>query len=100
MKVLVFSPSDGSVWHIPAEVVARLRAECYARGMVLKGHDYQTAFNEVYESFLASDSAMTSWFQYTLHWDAVADVAKMIEPPSYERNDLDTADVMVKEVSQ
>jgi len=43
MKVLVFSPSDGSIWHIPAEVIANHRAAYYAE------HDTDESSGDIYE---------------------------------------------------
>ena len=92
MKVLVFTPSDGSIWHIPADVIAKHRANYYSKG------DPEVYIRE-FESGLSANYALIDWAQNNMDWSDVQPFAKQINPPSPDyQDDWVNGDVGAKEV--
>lgn len=80
MKILVFSPSDGSVWHIPAEVVAKHRATHLSRKYTDKTRD--DVFKAEFKDTMSIDGLLLGWVRNEMyHWSDVSEHAVMVESP-------------------
>jgi hypothetical protein len=102
MKVLVFSPGDGSIWHIPAKYVAEHRAKHFAAIDSLQtcGDEFNKAFKPEVEYALANPDELIDWAQNSMDWtDVFGVVARMIEEPIYDyQEDWVNGQMEVKEV--
>ncbi|HAM40756.1 MAG TPA: hypothetical protein DCP69_05310 [Candidatus Omnitrophica bacterium] len=95
---------DGSVWHVPAEIIAESRADYYAvevDGHKSGGPEYQA---EVAYA-LSEDGAydLIDWARNNMHWKGIAKHARTVKPPkpvdfreAFSDADLDVIDVKGK----
>ncbi len=66
---------DGSIWEIPAEVIAESRASYYSDA------DEETDFHEEFEFTINDKSELIDWACNNMDWDDVVDRAICIQPP-------------------
>ena len=70
---------DGSVWEVPAEVIAVSRAEYYEED---HGGDFMTSLNEdTIPFFKASPDKIAEWAEGDMNWEDVEDVAVRVVGP-------------------
>jgi hypothetical protein len=85
-----FSPSDGSVWSVPAEVVADNRARHYAlRDSQDETYDprllYEDVYTQEYAYTLSDDDELLDWAANNMNWEDVrAHAYRIQEPPPPE----------------
>lgn len=71
-KYLDVTMPDGSVWRVPADVVADDRANYYA------GEDGDTTYDSEFALVLQDDGELMDWAKNNLNWEAVAPHATRI----------------------
>ncbi len=76
MKMIVVPQKDGSVYHVPAHIVAASRATYYAE------QDEDTTYDEEFKYTMGSDSELLDWAQNNMRWTDVAEQAVQAKPPS------------------
>lgn len=81
MKYLIVTFSD-SVWKIPAEFIARNRAEYYIDSDIKKGdvakEDRVKAINAEIKYALDSPEEIVDWAQCNMDWEDVAELAEKV----------------------
>lgn len=86
-KQLVVKFSDGSKWGIPAEYIARKRAEYYALHDIggsltpENTEDYNRIVTEEIGYALNDDYEITDWASNNMDWSDVVDLARRISEP-------------------
>lgn len=74
MKQIHITMPDGSIWAVPAEIVARHRADYYAKE---EGEGYR---NEEYASILANHERLLDWAENNMNWKDVSKDAFRVSP--------------------
>lgn len=74
-KMILWEHPDGSVWSVPAEVVAKHRAQYYA------ANDPDTTFQEEYEYTISDNFELIDWVQNNMDVDDVEEHTKLVKPP-------------------
>ncbi len=74
MKQIHVTMPDGSIWAVPSKIVARHRADYYAR---MEGEGCRT---EEYVSILANHEGLIDWAENEMNWDDVSRVAFQVSP--------------------
>lgn len=93
MKVLTVRFSNGRRFRIPAEVIAKHRANYYAN------REEDTEFADELEYGLSDEYVLIDWASNNMNWDDVKDEATEIEPDECEKRDEWTnAEKEVREV--
>lgn len=80
MKVIQVTMGDGSVWEVPADLVAEPRARYYAEADAKHGADFETAYQHELRVQDADD--IIDWAHNNINWSDVQDQAVMVKPPS------------------
>ncbi|MGF9909554.1 hypothetical protein [Brevibacillus porteri] len=70
-KKLRVTMPDGTEWDVPAEIIAKSRAEYYC------GVDADADFDEEYEYALYDHEDLIDWAENNMNWE---DVAKFAQP--------------------
>lgn len=81
-KFLRVTFSDGKVYDIPAELIAKARAEYYAKVDTDRGEDYTKIYNEELSLGLADDYEIGSWAFNNMDWADVKEQAVFVEQES------------------
>lgn len=81
-KFLRVTFSDGKVFDIPAEVIAKARAKYYAEVDADRGKDYQTVYDEELKIGLENDYEIYDWAFNNMNWADVKEQAVFIEQES------------------
>lgn len=76
MKHLRISFSNGAVWGIPLDTIARDRSNYYAK------KDPDTTFEQEFDFVMSDDYEGLDWFQNNMNWKDVALHAYEITPPN------------------
>jgi len=100
MKVLKIVHEDGSVWRVPAEVVARARAEYYARHDTKSegGEAYDTTVEEEMAYALETPRELRDWAANNMLWEELREEAEQIERTEWPPRKMTTADLEVEEL--
>lgn len=69
---------DGSIWGVPAELVAQDRADYYG------DKEGEESRKEEYANTLADDSELLDWAENNMNWNDVAHAAILICPGSVD----------------
>lgn len=86
-KVLRVTFSDGKVFDVPAEFIAKARAKYYAQTDADRGEDYTKVYNEELKAGLADDSEITDWAFNNMDWSDVKEQAVLVEQET--KDDVD-----------
>lgn len=78
MKQIQITMPDGSVWAVPAELVARDRADHYG------GQAGEESWKAEHAATLADHAALLDWAENNLNWADVAHAAILIRPGSVD----------------
>lgn len=70
-KKLRVTMPDGSEWDVPAEIIAKSRADYYC------SVDAETEFDEEYEYTLSDHEELIDWAENNMNWE---DVEKFAQP--------------------
>ena len=81
MLVLTITMPDGAQYDVPAEHVAKHRANYYARRAEKRGENSKLVQRNVYEGSLKNPALLKDWAQNNMDWDDVAPIANQIRPP-------------------
>ena len=88
-KFLRVTFSDGKVYDIPAEVIAKVRAEYYATSDATKGEDYKKVYDEELKIGLEDDYEIHDWAFNNMDWVDVKEQAVLVEqeckPADYKK---------------
>jgi hypothetical protein len=100
MKVLKITHEDGSVWRVPAEVVAQERAEYYARNDVRSegGEAYDTTVEKEIAYALRVDRELRDWAANNMLWEELRPMAVQVEPSDTPPREMATADLQLEEL--
>ena len=74
-KFLKVTFSDGKVFYIPAEFIAKARAEYYAKLDAERGEDYTKVYNEELKAGLKDNSEIVDWAFNNMNWADVKEQA-------------------------
>ena len=74
MKQIHITMPDGSIWAVPAEIVANHRADYYAKQ---NGEEYR---KEEYERTLSENGELLDWAENNMNWNDVAQAAFRVRP--------------------
>ena len=85
-KFLRVTFSDGKVYDIPAEVIAKARAEYYAKVDAARGENYIKVYNKELKAGLEDDSEITDWAFNNMDW---VDVAEHVVQVDQRAGDID-----------
>ena len=77
-KFLRVTFSDGMVYDIPAELIAKARAEYYAKLDADRGEDYTKVYNEELKNALKDDYELSDWAFNNMDWVDVSAYAVMV----------------------
>ena len=69
---------DGTVWQVPAEIIAQHRAETRARDKCRKEGDqtnFRAIYDEVYAETLAKIQILPDWLRFCMCWDDIKEDA-------------------------
>ncbi len=82
ISITVHGP-DGAEWEVPADVVARDRADFMARqatgaGPTPGNMGYETSFRSAYEFALNSERVLVQWAERNMDWSALAPQARRV----------------------
>lgn len=77
-RVLEVTMPDGSVWAVPADLVAEPRAKYYAEHDAREGADYDNVYAR---ELRTSASNLIDWAQNNMDWEEVQPNATMIAAP-------------------
>jgi hypothetical protein len=81
---------DGSVWAVPAHLIADSYASFYASKAGPKGSpEYQQAHEGEYRDALASDDTLTDWAAGDMNWSDVQTHARQVSPPPSRQPDYE-----------
>ena len=86
-KLYVVTMSDGSKWGVPAEIIAKNKAEYYAKND--RGTSYEEEYGAMMQWFDENDYEFADWAKNNMDWDYVKDFA--VRLPG-EDNDVDWQD--------
>lgn len=78
-KFLRVKFSDGKVFDIPAEFIAKARAKYYAEVDARRGEDYTRVYNDELKWGLEDDSEVIDWAFNNMDWIDVRVQAVLIE---------------------
>jgi len=81
-KFLRVTFSDGMVYDIPAEFIARARAEYYAESDAKKGENYTEIYNEELKIGLEDEYEIIDWAFNNMDWIDVQAHAVMVAQES------------------
>ncbi|BDI33449.1 hypothetical protein CCAX7_55000 [Capsulimonas corticalis] len=89
MKIMRVKLENGEMFDIPAEVVARHRADSYAIDEGERGSlAYQKMFDEEFAYTLGSNSELSDWSSNNMNWSDLSLHARRVEvekpKPDYE----------------
>lgn len=77
-KFLRVTFSDGKVYDIPAEFIAKARAEYYAKLDANRGEDYAKVHDEELKAGLEDDSEIIDWAFNNMDWADVKEQAVLL----------------------
>lgn len=82
-KVIRVSMSDGTMWDIPAETVAKSRADYYARWDSERGDGtYHEVYEKEFEITMQNRYELLDYATNNMNWsDVVADAVQVPTPP-------------------
>lgn len=72
MKVLRVTMPDGSVWEVPARIVAEDRAKYYSKKR-------EENYHEVFKETMDDDFEIKDWASNNMNWDDVKELAKKVQ---------------------
>lgn len=77
---------DGSVWAVPADLVADSRARFYVdtRGDRQPGETWSEAYDRFYGPTLADDADLLEWAANDMNWSDVEHAARVVTPPAVD----------------
>jgi len=78
--------SNGTVYDIPTEFIAKARAEYYAESDAKKGENFIEVYNEELEIGLEDDYEITDWAFNNMDWIDVENVAIFV---AVEKENID-----------
>lgn len=81
MKNYIVTMSDGSVWAIPIEVIAKHKAKSDFERSVQDYEDYEECLSDVKSLFDNNPYEVCDWASNNMNWDEVQSYAKMIKSP-------------------
>ena len=81
-KFLRVTFSDGKVYDIPAEFIAKARAKYYAQTDADRGENYTNIYDEELKAGLEDDSEIIDWAFNNMDWADVKEQAVLIEQES------------------
>ena len=81
MKHIHVNMPDGSVWAVPATVVAEKRARFYA------GIDKTTTYDEEYAYAMTNNDELLDWGTNNMNWEDVERFARKVETPESRKVD-------------
>ena len=66
---------DGSIWQLPAEFIANIRAKYYADKDKEKDNnlDWQTVYDDEYKYTLGDDYELQDWLSNNMNWEDFED---------------------------
>lgn len=77
-KFLRVTFSDGKVYDIPAEFIAKARAKYYAEIDADRGKDYQAVYDEELKNCLEDDYEIHDWAFNNMNWADVKEQAVLL----------------------
>ena len=84
-KQIQITMPDGSIWGVPAELVAENRAEHYADKDASDNTDnFEKIKQREYEYTLSDNSEILDWAANNMNWNDVAHAAILIRPGSVD----------------
>jgi len=84
-KQIQITMPDGSIWGVPAELVAEDRAEYYAdKDASDKPDNFEKIKQQEYEYTLGDNSELLDWAANNMNWNDVAHAAILIRPGSVD----------------
>lgn len=83
MKYLRVQMSDYSLWDIPLEEIARIRAK---RRLSDTHRDYESLFDSSMTYFESYPSLAVEWAEENLDWSDIKKCAVMVKPPNPQDN--------------
>lgn len=81
-RLYAVTMEDGSKWGVPAEIIAKNRAEYYAG--IDKDTDYRLEFEAMINWFDKGDISFSDWAKDNMDWDDVKEYAEQIHTPPKE----------------
>lgn len=73
-KKLRVTMPDGSEWDVPAEIIAKSRADYYC------SVDGDADFDKVLKDSLSDDGILIDWAENEMNWEDVEEVATQVTP--------------------
>ena len=74
IKYLFIQFSDGSVWKVPAHIIAKERAEYYA-----ENDSDNTEYQKEFDYTMGDDHELTDWANGNMDWDEIEEFATHFE---------------------
>ena len=99
MKVLEIKHEDGTIWHVPAKVVAFERADHYVGAESTGGEVYDTYVQEEMEAALENERELRDWAANNMLWPELKEHAEKVDQDMPPRV-MSTADLAVREVGE
>ncbi|HEY3363871.1 MAG TPA: hypothetical protein VGK74_02310 [Symbiobacteriaceae bacterium] len=101
-KWLYVTMTDGSVWAVPAKMVAENRAAFYAERDTGRksGEEYDRVFAEEAVFAMEDGYEITDWAAGNMNWSDVADKAKKVKdppPPDFQESWVNGAKEVITE---
>lgn len=82
-KMFQVELEDGSYWQFPAELIAKDRADYYAKKD--PDPDYETTYKSEFEYTMSSEDELKDWFQNNMNREDVEEHAVMTYKPAAPR---------------
>ena len=82
-KQIQITMPDGSIYGVPAEIIAEDRAKYYARLDTRDcPEDFEKAKQREFEYTMSNNSEILDWMENNMDWDDVSRVAVLVKPPA------------------